>query len=240
MLKLSYLNRNLPIMKKYIGVALLLILAVTVHAQDYIKGHVKEKGSGKRLSDVFIKDNNNKQITVTDEKGNYTIRAASGHILVFSAPGYISDTLYLINTQPKFVELQPAPMALGEVNVRSTRATFDPRAEYPEIYEKSKIYPLSLSSIFSQESRNARKLKKYFEHEEQERIVDEKYSRLYVGGIVPLKGKDLDDFMGFSRPSYEFVQNNSGGDLTLYVNDQYKKFIALTPQQREALRLKPQ
>lgn len=227
-------------MKKYIGVALLLMLAVTLNAQDYIKGHVKEKGSGKRLADVFIKDNNNKQITVTDAKGNYTIRAASGHTLVFSSPGYISDTLYLINTLPKFVELQPSPMSLGEVNVRSTRTVFDPRAEYPEIYRQSKIYPLSLSSIFSREARNARRLKKYFEHEEQEQYVDGIYTKLYVSSIVPLKGKDLDAFMGMSRPSYEFVKSNSGGDLTLYVNDQYKKFIALSPEQRAALSLPAQ
>jgi hypothetical protein len=227
-------------MKKYIGVALLLMLAVTLNAQDYIKGHVKEKGSGKRLADVFIKDNNNKQITVTDEKGNYTIRAAAGHLLIFSSPGYISDTLYLINTQPKFVELQPEPMSLREVSVRSTRPVFDPRAEYPEIYRKSKIYPLSPSSIFSREARNARRLKKYFEHEEQEQYVDGIYTKLYVSGIVPLKGKDLDDFMGMSRPSYEFLKKNSGGELVLYVNDQYKRFMAMSPQQRASYGLSTQ
>ncbi len=224
-------------MKKYIGVAVLLLLAVTVSAQDYIKGHVKEKGSGKRLADVFIKDNNNKQITLTDEKGNYTIRAAVGHLLIFSSPGYITDTLYLINNQPKFVELQPTPMTLGEVSVRSTRPVFDPRAEYPEIYRKSKIYPLSLSSIFSRESRNARRLKKYFEQEEREQYIDGIYTKLYVSGIVPLKGKDLDNFMLMSRPSYDFLKQNSGGDLTLYVNDQYKKFMAMSPQQRASFSL---
>lgn len=227
-------------MKKYIAVALLLLFAITVHAQDYIKGHVKEKGSGKRLFDVFIKDVNNKQITVTDEKGNYTIRAASGHTLIFSAPGYISDTLYLINTQPKFVELLPTPMSLKEVNIRSTRVNFDPRAEYPEIYRKSKVYPLSPSSIFSREARNARRLKRYFEHEEQELYVDGIYTKAYVSGIVPLKGKDLDDFMGMSRPSYEFLKKNSGGELVLYVNDQYKKFMAMSPQQRASFGLSAQ
>jgi hypothetical protein len=227
-------------MKKYIGVALLLMLAVTLNAQDYIKGHVKEKGSGKRLSDVFIKDNNNKQIAVTDEKGNYTIRAAAGHLLIFSSPGYIPDTLYLINTQPKFIELQPEPMSLRAVNIRSTRTVFDPRAEYPEIYRKSKVYPLSPSSIFSREARNARKLKKYFEREEQEQYVDGIYTKAYVSGIVPLKGKDLDDFMGMSRPSYEFLKKNSGGELVLYVNDQYKKFMAMSPQQRASFGLSAQ
>lgn len=227
-------------MKKYFGVALLILIAVTVNAQDEIKGNVREKGSGKKMANVFVKDNNNKQITITDKNGNFNIRATSGHLLVFSSPGYITDTLYLINTRPKFVEMQPAPTSLSEVNIRSTRLAFDPRAEYPEIYRKSKVYPLSPSSIFSKEARNARKLKKYFEQEERERYIDEIYTKLYVSGIVPLKGKDLDDFMGMSRPTYEFVKQNTGADLVLYVNDQYKKFKALTPEQRASLRLSPQ
>ena len=227
-------------MKKYIGVALVMFLAVTVNAQDVVKGDVREKGSGKKLPNVFIKDNNNKEITITDKNGNYSIRAASGHLLIFSSPGYISDTLYLINTRPKFVELQSMPIALGEVNVRSSRVAFDPRAEYPEIYRRSKIYPLSPSSIFSREAKNARKLKKYFEHEERERYVDDIYTKLYVSSIVPLKGKDLDDFVGMSRPSYEFLKSNSGGELVLYVNDQYKKFLAIPPEQRASQRLSAQ
>jgi len=227
-------------MKKYIGVIVMMLFAGTTNAQILLKGGVREKGSGKKLSDVFVKDNNNKEITLTDKNGNYAIRAITGHLLIFSSPGYISDTLYLVNTAPKFVELQSMPTSLGEVNVRSSRVAFDPRSEYPDVYEKAKIYPLSPSTIFSRESRNARKLKKYFAHEEQDRYIDDTYSKLYVGGIVPLKGKELEDFMSMSRPSYAFLRKTSGAELLLYVNDSYRKFKALPPDQRSSPQLSGQ
>jgi hypothetical protein len=227
-------------MKKYIGVTLMMLLTFAANAQGPLKGSVREKGSGKKLSDVFVKDNNNKEITLTDKNGNYTIRSATGHVLVFSSPGYISDTLYLVDTRPKFIELQSMPIALKEVSIRSGRTAFDPRAEYPDVYRKAKIYPLSPSSIFSRESKNARKLKKYFAHEEQERYVDDIYTKLYVSSIVPLKGKELEDFMAMSRPGYAFLKKTTGAELVLYVNDQYKKFKAMPPEQRSPQSLSSQ
>ncbi|MEO8886090.1 MAG: hypothetical protein ABI367_08515 [Mucilaginibacter sp.] len=227
-------------MKKYIVVALVL-LAFTAKAQeDILTGTVHEIGSNKKLEDVFIKDINNKQITLTDKRGRYTISTATGHTLIFSSPGYVSDTLYLINMQPKFIELKSMSISLNQVDIRSSRAAFDPRAEYPEVYRKAKIYPLSPSTIFSREARNARKLKRYFAHEQEERYVDDIYTKLYVSGIVPLKGMQLDEFMGMSRPSYELLKKTTGADLVLYVNDWYKKYKAMSPAQRSSLLLSSQ
>ena len=220
-------------MRKYIGVIIVMILfAMPAIAQPLLEGGVREKTSGKKLSDVFIRNINNKEITITDKNGRFKIRAVSGQKLIFSAPGYISDTLYLVSGQPKFVELLSMPTALSEVSVRSTRLAFDPRAEYPDIYEKAKVYPLSPSSIFSQESRNARKLKKYFEHEEQDRYIDSKYTKAYVSGIVPLKGTELEEFMTMSRPTYEFIKKTYGAELVLYVNDKYKEFKVMPSGQQ--------
>ncbi len=227
-------------MKKYIAVVLIL-LAFKANAQyDVLKGVVREVNSREKLSDVFIKDINNKSITLTDKNGRFTISTATGHTLIFSSPGYVSDTLYVINMQPKTVELKSMPISLGEATVRSSRIAFDPRTEYPDVYRKAKIYPLSPSTIFSRESRNARKLKRYFAHEEEERYIDDKYSKLYVSGIVPLKGVELEDFMAMSRPSYAFLKKTNGADLVLYVNDQYKKFKAMPPSQRSSRSLSAQ
>lgn len=227
-------------MKKYIGVVLCVLSAFAANAQGgLLKGSVREKG-GKKLSDVFVKDSNSKEITLTDDNGNYTIRTNAGHVLIFSSPGYIPDTLYLVNMSPKFIELQSMPTTLKEVNVRSSRIAFDPRTEYPEVYRKAKIYPFSPSTIFSRESRNARKLKKYFEHEQQEQYIDDIYTKLYVSSIIPLKGKELEEFMLMSRPTYEFLKKTSGGELVLYVNDNYKKFKALPPEKRSPQSLSTQ
>lgn len=211
-------------MKKYIGVLIMILFAGAAVAQPLLTGGVREMGSGKKLADVFVRNMNNKEITLTDKNGRFNIRAGSGQRLIFSSPGYIADTLYLVNSAPKFVELQSMPITLGEVNVNSRRVAFNPRAEYPEVYRKAKLYPLSPSSIFSRESKNARKLKKYFAHEEQDRYVDDVYTKAYVSGILPLRGKELEEFMTMSRPSYAFLKQTSGGELVLYVNDKYKQF----------------
>ena len=207
----------------------MILFALPAIAQPLLEGGVREKATGKKLSDVFVRNTNNKEVTLTDKNGRFKIRAVSGQQLIFSSAGYISDTLYLVNDQPKFIELLAMPTTLSDVNIRSTRVAFDPHAEYPDVYEKAKIYPLSPSTIFSRESRNARKLKKYFAHEEQDRYIDSKYTKVYVSGILPLKGTELEEFMTMSRPTYEFLKKTEGAELVLYVNDKYKEFKTMPP-----------
>jgi hypothetical protein len=220
-------------MKKYFGIVLLGLIAGSVNAQQLLKGTVHEGGSGNRMSDVFVKDNTNKQITLTDKQGNFEINSATGHLLIFNSPGYVSDTLYVIDMKPKRVELKSMSIGLREVNINSTRGeTFNPRTEYPDVYTKSKVYVLSPSSWFSKEGKDARRLKHYFAREEQERHVDAVYTKAYVGSIVPLKGRELEDFMTLYRPSYAFLRDNNGPSLAAYINDSYKKFLALPPEKR--------
>jgi hypothetical protein len=139
----------------------------------------------------------------------------------------------LVDLAQKRVELKTQPFQLREVTVTATRAAaFDAHKEYPEIYEKAKVYPLSPSSWFGHDAVNARRLKKYFENEEQERQVDKIFNRGYVSSIVPLKGQDLEDFMSLYRPSYKFITSNNSESLAAYINDSYKAYKALPPDKR--------
>lgn len=218
--------------KKYFLVVLILIAAVPAMAQGLLKGTVYESGSNNRMSNVFIRNNNTKQITITDNSGNFSIKAETGNLIIFDSPGFISDTLYLIDLAPKKIVMVTKTIALREVSITSTRQAFDPHKEYPEIYTKSKVYIMSPTSWFSKEGRDARKLKRYFVTEEQERHVDAVFTRAYVGSIVPLKGRDLEDFMTLYRPSYAFIRDNNSGSLAVYINDSYKKYQALPPEKR--------
>lgn len=217
-----------------------LLLGNSLYAQIMIKGNVVESGSGAKLSDVFVKDVTNKQITLTDKAGKFEIKSETGHILVFSTPGYVNDTLYVVDLVPKHIELKTQTIALREVNITASRQAFDPHKEYPDVYTKAKVYPLSPSSWFSKEGRDARRLKHYFEHEAQERRVDQVFNLVYVGSIVPLKGQDLEDFMTLYRPSYAFITSNNSESLAVYINDSYKKFMALPPDKRKLQKLNGQ
>lgn len=222
-------------MKIKLFVFALTLLAVQKLQAQTLKGVVVEKGSGNKMNNVFIKDANSKYVTLTDKNGNFTANTQAGHTLIFDSPGYVADTLYVTNLRNTRIELVPLGIALRQVNVSSTRsATFNPEVEYPEVYTRSKVYALSPSSWFSREGQNARRLKKYFANEVKERHVDSVFTRAYVGSIVPLKGQDLESFMAMYRPSYDFVMNNNGGSMAVYINDSYKKFMALPPEKRRA------
>ena len=96
---------------------------------------------------------------------------------------------------------------------------------------------LSPSSWFGKEAVDARRLKIYFKTEAEQRHIDAVFSTVYVGSIVPLKGKELENFMTLYRPSYAFLMNNDGPSLAAYVNDCYKKYKVLPPEKRTLQKL---
>ena len=215
----------------FIAALFLLFIASAASAQDYLEGKVID-GASKGLSDVFIKNVTNNKITLTDEDGKFEIPASVGNLLIFSSPGYVADTLMLTSMNDLNIRLKTTTSLLSEVNVRSKRENFDPHTEYPDVYTKSKVYILSPSSLFSKESKNARRLKKYFDNEDKERAIDQAFSIAYVSGLVPLKGVELQTFMAMYRPTYEFVTANSGPSMASYVSDSYKKFKDLPAEKR--------
>lgn len=214
-------------MKRCLLFVALLFIAWGAHAQEVIKGSVIEEGTKEKLTNVFVHNTSNKQITLVDKNGKFEIKGGKNNLIIFDSPGYISDTVLVIDYRPLTIVLKPMGIALKQVDINASRRAFDPHVEYPEIYRKSKVYPLSPSTWFSKEARDARRLKRYFEKEEQERYVDKYFTPAFVGNIVPLKGEELQNFMAIYRPSYAYVKSNNGPSLTLYVNDSYQKYKAL-------------
>ena len=220
--------------------ALLLLLTTigSVSAQSVLTGTVYESSTNNKLQDVFIRNMNNKQLGLTDKDGKFSVKAEIGNLLIFDAPGYVSDTLYLIDMKPKKIELSlNKAISLRGVTISSARPDFDPRKEYPEVYQKSKLYVLSPTTWFGKEAKDARRMKRFFRREQEERKVDAVFTRSYVGSIVPLKGEELDDFMLMYRPSYSFIKGNDNVSLAVYINDSYKKYQALPPDKRKPQRL---
>jgi hypothetical protein len=228
-------------MKRFFGFAALLMITTLANAQDVVKGVVVEEGSNDRITNVFVHDTNNKQITLVDKNGKFTIKTGKNHLVIFDAPGYLSDTLVIIDNKPLTVVLKTAGVMLNEVQVNATRRlNFDPRVEYPEVYRKSKVYVLSPSTWFSKEGKDARRLKKYFSNEERERYVDKYYTAKYVASLVPLEGVELENFMALYRPSYAYVKNENGPTIAMFINDSYKKYKALPADKRQLQRLNEQ
>src|SRR5271154_1164249 len=113
-------------MRKLYLLVITLLLGNTLYAQSLIKGVVVEAGSNTKLSDVFVKDITNKQITLTDKSGKFEIKSETGHILIFTSPGYVDDTLYVVDLNPKHVELKTRTINLTGVSITASKQTFDP------------------------------------------------------------------------------------------------------------------
>lgn len=211
----------------------LMLFALVARSQSVIKGSVYDGPSGSKMPNVFITDLTNKQISLSDKKGDFVIKAAPGHLLVFTAPTYANDTVYITDMKNLKVRLTSTGINLNEVSVAGKRAVFDPKVDYRQIYEKSAVRPLSPSTWFSREGRNARRLKKFFKWEVEQREIDQSFNKTVVSKVVPLKGEELDDFMSMYRPTYKFVKENNEQSIMIYVNDSYKKFMALPPEKRK-------
>lgn len=234
------LQPNSSTMKpKYLILIAALFIAATASAQDVLKGSVYEKSKNEKLPNVFVKDITNKQISITDNNGNFSIRAATGHTLIFNSPGYVSDTLYITDMRPKRIYMISQTISLRQVNVSATKEAFDPRKEYPEVYTKSRVSVMSPSTWFSKEGKDARRLKRYFKREEEERQIDEAFNVDYVKSVIPLRGAELENFMSLYRPSYAFLKNNNAPSMTAYINDAYKKYQALPANKKVLPQLAP-
>lgn len=215
---------------RYTLIAALFCITISAQAQ-ILSGTVVEAGKNTRLENVFIREIGSKKIALTDKTGSFDIRTALNHTIILSLPGYVSDTLFVTDFKPKHIELQQAGISLQAVNIADSKVPFNPEAEYPEIYERSK-FALSPSRIFGKESRDARRLKRYFKTEVEQRKIDAIFTKTLVSSVVPLKGHDLENFMAMYRPSLAFAQNSSQQTLVVYINDCYKKYKLLPPDQR--------
>src|ERR1700759_832403 len=95
-------------------ILLLTLVAGLANAQQLLKGTVYESASGTKLPDVFVRNVNNKQLGITDKQGNFSIRAETGNTIIFEAPGYVADTLYLVDMLSKKIQLTTQTIALRE------------------------------------------------------------------------------------------------------------------------------
>lgn len=209
-----------------------LLLGITgAHAQTILKGTVYQSNSNVRLSNVFIKNLTNKATVLSDASGKFIIPAAINQLLVFSSPGYVSDTLFLTDLKPRRIYLPAQGILLKDVSVTASGA-FNPREEYADVYRRAKITGLSPSQIFGKDARQARRFKRFLDREEQQRKVDAIFNKKIVTNYLPLRGTELEDFMSLYRPAYSVVKHISKEAMVLYLNDCYKKYLSLPAEKR--------
>lgn len=210
-------------------------------AQQQLKGKIYFSYSDSAISSATVYNKSlNVQVRAIND-GSYSIAAKEGDIVVFSATGFIPDTIkvgfsmlltpYNVNLEQRIVTLETAKV------VSSYRAdSLERWNEYQKIFakqpgitgynapEKGFGVVLSPLSFFSKEAKEKRRLKKRLLKQEQDDYIDRLFPVEWVGKLTGLNGDSLHLFMYRYRPSYKFCRKTDRQGMLIYINDKLKEF----------------
>ncbi|MCX2493946.1 carboxypeptidase-like regulatory domain-containing protein [Pedobacter sp. PF22-3] len=229
---------------------LLLASPIGVFAQTVTTGTVFDF-SKKTLSlpGVSIRNLNSKKSTSTNKDGKYTISANVGDLLEFSAVGYHTDTLYLINLLNRTIYLPAKTNSLKDVDITAVRMNSqitdakDPLAEKYTLLSTGgnlkrkrmtdKVGGLSLNLGYGKYKRQQRKEADLEEKEMYQDEIDENFTPKAITDLTKLEGDELKNFMIIYRPSIEAVKGERPFRYAFYISRAFAAWNKLTPQERK-------
>ena len=229
-------------MKRYllIIIAPIFLFCTKVAAQYTLKGKVYEAQTHITLQSIRVTNLNSKQFAVSDSAGIFYINAKAGDLLAFRGYAYQPDTILITNKNNLEIYLLPAGKVLKEVNVTTTQSTAgslkDPGLNgAPVIYlrDKSGLPTGGIALRFGYgKDKKALHNKQLSDQEMAEQDIDNAFTPQKMGRLIPLREAELQNFIFMYLPTIK-VFKDPKFDLTLYVNDSYKKYLALPPDKRK-------
>ena len=226
-------------MKKAVTL-LFLILPFVLKAQMTIVGTAYDADTRSKLKLVFVNNLTQREVDHSGQKGDFSVQADLGDLIVFTCPGYESDTLILQNMRPKIVMMRPSLIVLDEVivNARYNKKPEDIREAYSSAYSyaTTNVFSLdgnvSLVNAFSKQSKQKRAFQKFMDTELDEKLIDQKFNKPLVTQLTKIRGQLLEDFMSYYRPTYSQVLAMSEVELRTYIINSYNAYLKLPAEQR--------
>jgi hypothetical protein len=218
-----------------------LLLTCGIYAQQQVSGRVYSAETDSVIVSASVFNKTNLKLSTTNAYGKYTIAAAEGDTLIFSAVGHASDTMavefHMLITQQD-ITLPQKIISLANVEVFSSYGadSLARRNYYAHIYKKQPGITgfnrpengagivLSPVSFFSREAKQKRMLKKRLIKQEQDAYVDLAFPGPWVSKLTSLTGDSLNLFMYRYRPSYEFCRRTDRSQMVVYISDRLKEF----------------
>lgn len=230
-------------MYRYISIFYFFILVVVCReakAQTTLQGRVYEYGTHIHLQSIRVTNLNTKQLTTTDTAGLFYINAKPGDLLAFRGYAYQPDTLVITNKNRLEIYLTPEGKTLKEVNVSApdikTGSLKDPSLKGNTVtYQRDANgnYKGGIAIRFGYgKDKKAMHSKQLSDEEIADQEIDRAFSEQNIGKTIPLRGQALKDFISMYRPDIKTFKAPAF-NLTVYLNDSYKKYLALPPDQRK-------
>jgi len=232
----------------YLVILILLLSATTSYSQNLLKGRVFELKTHIAIGGVKVENQATQQSVVTDNSGNFSIKAKLNDVLVFTVYSYKPDTIVVTNFNAREVYLQPQVLNLKEVTVRQSQDVKMAIPRDPDFHGQTMNYQIDPKTGYYKGGVNARL---HWDHSEEKKrqkeenlqhsdVVEDQITKIFtpetVGKYVPLKGQELADFIEMYRPTAK-VYTALGFNLTVYLNNCYKEYQQLPPEKRHPVKL---
>ncbi len=231
-------------MYKYLILGLFcLCLSFSAIAQQMLKGRVFENKTRVGLTGITVQNLNSNQSTVTDNNGKFSIKAKLNDMLLIKGFAYQNDTVLVTRLNEMEIFLLPQQHLLPDVKVTSAEG---PGMSFydPYYHGQTTAYQNDANGNFKgglafrlhyfkkDERKKARREKKDKENQVEQEI-DRLFTPKALAQYLPLKGQDIEMYIVLYRPSVN-TYISATFILVDYVNNCYKKFMQLSPQQRLA------
>lgn len=220
-------------------ILLLILFSLQIVNGQQVKGIVQDRATNLRLQNVTVKNHSSNQQAYTNEKGEFNIQASINEIVIFLEPGYLPDTLLIIDLKPVMRHLVINDKMLKTVQIKGE--AFNPEVDYHNVYKKAKTIHLaqnnpasfSPSRYFGKEGKQARQFKRRLQQEKTERQIDARFSEIAVKALTMLQGKELDAYMVLYRPTLKTLDKLNNEGLMFYIMDCFKAFKLLPIEKKK-------
>lgn len=198
------------------------------------------------LQNIKVKNLTNSHVVLTKAAGQFTIPAKIGDLLEFSAAGFHTDTLFLINLDPKVILLPGNSTTLREVEIVSAKVNSSILAPDPFAKRYTRVATDGIEGkgnndraggmIFNlgygKHRRQQEKIKLLEERDRYQAEINAVFTEEYVSELVKLKGDDLKNFMSLYRPPEELVKSERPFNYAYYTVKSYHAWLKLSPEDR--------
>lgn len=235
-------------MLKNLLLLLLFIVPFKPMAQSSVSGTVYDFDNRTfPLQNVRVKNISNNQVVLTKAAGQFTLPARVGDLIEFSSMGYHTDTLFLINLDPKIIFLPGNSTTLKEVEILSAKVNPSILAPDPMARPYKRIATDGLQGKGNNDRAGGMLFNlgygKYRRQQEKIRLLEERdryqaeinaiFTEAYVSDLVKLKGDDLKNFMSLYRPPEELVKSERPFNYAYYTVKAYHSWLKLSPEERK-------
>ncbi|QEC76628.1 peptidase associated/transthyretin-like domain-containing protein [Mucilaginibacter ginsenosidivorax] len=231
-------------MKKWLFLFICMLSIRTFAQQKQVEGIVFDKDSKDRIAKVNIVNATTGKSFYNNLKGEFTIDAQPGDMLIFIKADHYSDTLKVQSSNAMAVYMKRSAIMLREVYIRDTLLTPEKqfaatKRDFTKIYGSE--YSQSLLSVapglgagigidalynaFSRSGRNAAKLRATIEEDYHQREIDFRFNRAFVASVTRLKDQQLTDFMQRYRPGYFLVKTATDYEFITSIKTNLRRFM---------------